>query len=53
MAVIYLGTSDVSFDLLCATITQQAKQPRAGSSLEARGCVQSKISQGIRSKTIG
>lgn len=40
----------MSFDLLCATITQQANRLRAGSSLEARCCVQSKISQGIKYK---
>lgn len=49
-AVVYLGTSDMSFDLLCATVTQQANQLGAGSSLEARCCVQSKISQGAKSK---
>lgn len=40
----------MSFDLLCATVTQQANQLKAGSSLEARCCVQSKISQGIKYK---
>lgn len=40
----------MSFDILCAIVTQKAKQPRAGSSLEARCCVRSKISQGIKSK---
>lgn len=50
IAVVYLGTSDISFDLLCATITQEINHLRAGSSLAARCCVQSKISQGIKSK---
>lgn len=46
----YLGTWDMPFDLPRATITQQENQPRAGSSLEARCCGRSKISQGIISK---
>lgn len=50
IAVIYLGTSAMSFDLLCATVTQLANQLRTGASLEARCCLQSKISQGIKSK---
>lgn len=48
--VLYLGTLDMSFNLLCATVTQQANQLQAGSSQEARCCVQSKISPGIKSK---
>lgn len=46
----YLGASDMPFDLLRATIPQQANQPRAASSLEARSCGRSEISQGITSK---
>lgn len=50
IAVVYLGTLDISFDLLCATVPQQTNHLRAGSSLAARCCIQSKISQGIKSK---
>lgn len=50
IAVIYLGTLDILFDLLCATVTQQTNHLRAGSSLGARCCIQSKISQGLKSK---
>lgn len=50
IAVAHLGTLHVSSDLLCATITQQTNHLRAGSSLPARCCIQSKISQGIKSK---
>lgn len=46
----YLGASDVPFDLLRATIPQQANQPQAGSSLEARSCGRSELSQGITTK---
>lgn len=46
----YLGAPDMPFDLLRATIPQQANQPRAASSLEARSCGRSEISQGITSK---
>lgn len=50
IAVVYLGTLDIPFDLLCATVTQQTNHLRAGSLLGARCCIQSKISQGIKSK---
>lgn len=50
IAVVYLGTLDLSFDPLCATATQQTNHLRAGSSLAARCCIQSKTSQDIKSK---
>lgn len=50
IAVVYLGILAISFDLLCACATQQTNHLRAGSSQAARCCIQSKTSQGIKSK---